>query len=166
MDANGHHTPDDYRRYEALLHDFRRHIEHYCFSRSRSADEAADLVQAVLEKVWNGIGTLRPDSTPRQVNRWLRQVMRSAVSNWFRRGRVATMPLDASAEVMGQQSYDADLLDELLAHLNDDERALLQERFAGYTSAEIGEKYGISANAVDQRMLRIVNKLKRIVKCE
>lgn len=70
MDAKGHHTLDDYRRYEALVRDFGPHIEHYCFRRSGSADEAAELVQAVLEKVWGGIGTLRLNCSPRQVNRF------------------------------------------------------------------------------------------------
>ena len=147
----GQHSPDDYRRYEALLHDFGPYIEHYCFSRSHSADEAADLVQAVLDKVWSSIPTLRPDSTPRQVNRWLKKVMQSVAGSWFRRRRLPTVPLEEAAQIPDRPPYDAELLDDLLSHLSDEERALLQERFDGYSSKEIGQKFGISANAVDQR---------------
>ncbi|MBQ6955152.1 MAG: RNA polymerase sigma factor [Bacteroidales bacterium] len=166
MDAKEHHTLDDYRRYEALLRDFGRHIEHYCFTHCSSAFEASELVQAVLDKVWNGIATLRPDSSSRQVNRWLQKVMRSAAADWFRRRRGHTVPLEATALVADQPSYDTELLDDLLSYLSDEERVLLQERLDGYSSAEIGERHGIAANAVDQRIFRIVNKLKQIVNSE
>lgn len=166
MDAMGHHTPDDYRRYEALVRDFGRHIEHFCFTHSRSADEAAELVQAVLDKVWSSIGTLSPDSSPRGVNRWLKTVMCSVSGSWFRRRRVETVPLEEAVQMADQPSYDAELFDDLLSHLNNEERALLQERLDGYSSAEIGERRGIKANAIDQRMFRIINKLKEIANKE
>lgn len=166
MDAKGHHTPDDYQRYEALLRSFRRHIEHYCFTHSGSADEAAELVQAVFNKVWNSIGTLSPDSSPQQVNRWMKVVMRSVAGSWFRRKRVETVPLDEAAQVTDQPAYDAELLDDLMSHLDAEERILLQERLDGYSSTEIGERHGIKANAVDQRIFRIINKLKQIAKRE
>lgn len=166
MDAKGHHTPDDYRRYEALVCDFGRHIEHYCFIRSHSADEAAELVQAVLDRVWSSIGTLSSDSSPRGVNRWLKTVMRSVAGSWFRRRRVETVPIDEADQMADQPPYDAELLDDLLSHLDDEERALLQERLDGYSSAEIGLRHDLKANAVDQRMFRIINKLKQIAKRE
>lgn len=166
MDTTGHYTPDDYRRYEALVRDFGRHIEHYCFTHSSSAEEAAELVQAVLDKVWSSLGTLSPDSSPRGVNRWLKTVMRSVSGSWFRRRRVETVSLDEAVLVADKSTYDAELLDDLLSHLGDEERSLLQERLEGYSSAEIGERHGINANAVDQRMFRIINKLKEIANKE
>ena len=54
------------------------------------------------------------------------------------------------------------LLQELVEHLQPDDRQLLQERFDGYSNIEIAQHHGLKPNTLNKRMSRIVEKLKEI----
>lgn len=155
------HSIEDYARYEALLHRFGRHIQAYCARKANSAEECKELVQCVLVALWDGVGTLGDDSRPRQQNRWLQRVMRSAVGMHFRRRR-SMVPIEEIVDMPESQDEGAELLDALMQHLDPDERALLQERFDGYSVVEMAERRHVEANALYQRIYRITNKLKQI----
>lgn len=156
------HTLHDYERFEALLHDFGRHIKKFCVRRAGSADEASDLAQEVAMAVWESIGDLRADSTPWQLNRWLRRVMQSAVSDYFRHRRVSTVPIEEASDIPDLPRVDNELLNALLQHLDEEERRLMDERLAGYGVAELAERHEVSPNAMSQRFCRMIQKLRQI----
>ena len=147
----------------ALLGDFHRHIEHYCVSHSNSRAEADDLMQEVFIAVWNNIDSLHHNSTPRQTNRWLFKVMRTVFIRHLRQQLRHAEPLpEALAATTEVAEYDKELLYELIAHLPSDDQKLLQLRFEGYNNIEIAQQIGLKANTLNQRMSRIVKKMKDI----
>ncbi|MDY6289033.1 MAG: sigma-70 family RNA polymerase sigma factor [Bacteroidales bacterium] len=160
-----HHDIEALRneRYVALLRTFRRHIEHYCARHSNSREDAEDMMQEVFITVWENIDGLNVESSPRQVNRWLQRVMRTVFVRQIRRHRIdSSAPLSEAAHLAQTDDYDRELLESLIAHLAEDERELLQERFKGYSNIEIAERLGIRVNTLNKRMSRIVTKLKDI----
>lgn len=159
------HTLDDYARYEMVLQDFGGHIQRYCIRHAHSADEARELMQEVMASVWNSIGGLQAE-TPRQVNSWLKRVMRSAVSDWFRRRRMDTVPIDEAAHVAVDSGGDNELVEELLACLDEDEQRLMRRRMEGYTVKELAVERGVKPNAMAQRFFRMMEKMKQYARDE
>ena len=150
------------KRYLALLQTFKGHIFNYCYSHSNDEADAEDLMQEIFTAVWQGIPGLRSDSSPRQQNRWLQHVMRTAFFRHLRqRLPFATVPLTPDNDRADDSNTEHELLDELLGHLTDDERHLVQQRLQGYSYAEIAEQEQLNENAVKQRFHRIINKLKQ-----
>lgn len=152
-------------RYLSLLRTFRRHIEHYCIVHSNCREDAEDMMQEVFIAVWENIDALRSDSTPQQVNRWLQKVMRTVFVRQIRRPSIkAEAQLGEAANVADTADSDRELIEELVSHLPPDDRQILQERFYGYSNAEIAVRMGMKENTLNKRMSRIVTKLKEIYK--
>ena len=149
--------------YLALLRTFRRHIENYCVSHSNCREDAEDMMQEVFITVWENIGQMRSDSSPKQVNRWLQKVMRTVFGRSIRRKHIDdNSPLSAAMGMVNDDHADRQLLEELMAHLPPDDRQLLQERLDGYSNVEIAERLGILPNTLNKRMSRILTKMKEI----
>lgn len=152
-----------HEKFMALLGTFNKHIEHYCVAHSNSHDEADDLMQEVFIAVWTSIDGLHSDSTPRQVNRWLYKVMRTVFIRHLRHQPGHGAPLSDAMEIATEESeYDSELLEELIAHLPADDQELLKFRFMGYSNIEMAQKLGLKVNTLNQRMTRIVKKMKDI----
>lgn len=150
-------------RYLSLLRTFRRHIEHYCIAHSNCREDAEDMMQEVFIMVWENLDGLRRDSSPPQVNRWLQKVMRTVFIRQIRRPRIrAEAQLSEAEHIADTPDYDPTLLEELVAHLPEDDRMILQERFNGYSNTEIAQRMGLKENTLNKRMSRIVTKLKEI----
>lgn len=150
-------------RYDALLHDFGRHIASYCSRHAVGRGETRELVQDVMVTLWQKIDNLDPASSPRQVNRWLHKLMRQVVfDRYFRRRQPTTVPLDEVTGMAESEDYDRELLDALVAHLDPDEQELIRERFEGYSPAEMANKRDLTVNTLNQRLSRITKKLKTI----
>jgi RNA polymerase sigma factor (sigma-70 family) len=123
------------------------------------------MMQEVFIAVWENIDSLRSDSTPRQVNRWLQKVMRTVFVRQIRRPRIkAEAQLGEAANVADTADHDRELIEELVSYLPPDDRQILQERFHGYSNAEIAVRMGMKENTLNKRMSRIVTKLKEIYK--
>ena len=154
-----------HERYMTLHRTFSRHIENYCIRHSNSREEAEDLMQEVFIAVWENIDGLHPDSSPRQMNRWLQKVMRTVFVRHLRHQHIRADATLAEAERLADTASgppgDA-LLQELVEHLPPDDRQLLQERFDGYSNIEIAQHHGLKPNTLNKRMSRIVEKLKEI----
>lgn len=159
------HTLDDYARYEMVLQDFGGHIRRYCIRHAHSADEARELMQEVMASVWNSIGGLQAE-TPRQVNSWLKRVMRSTVSDWFRRRRMDTVPIDEAAQVAVDPGGDNELVEELLACLDEEEQRLMRRRLEGYSVKELATELGVKPNAMAQRFFRMMEEMKQYARDE
>jgi RNA polymerase sigma factor (sigma-70 family) len=160
MQAN---TTDEELRYAGLLDSYRAHIVAFCARHSDSADEADELAQEVLIAVWEGIGDLRHDSSPRQVNRWLQQVMRTV---WVRHLRSSrrheTVPLDSDMAADDSDARLRETLEEMTALLSPDDREVVRQRLEGYDNSEIASSLGVNTSSVNMRFFRIIPRLKKI----
>lgn len=159
-----HPTPDISQRYLDLLHDYGKQIRRYCISHGDTAYEAQELMQEVMTNLWRRLPSVDADSSPRQLNRWLQRVMHTTFLDYLRRHllRPRTVPLnDADGLGLGQD-YDAELLDALLQHLDDEERCMMERYLAGYNATEISAEHHRSPDAVRQRIHRIILKLRTI----
>lgn len=155
-----------YERYDELLCHFQHNILRYCASRAGSEEETTMLVQEVLATLWDAVGGLRASVSSPRANRWLYSVMRSAVADYLRSKPVAPVPADAA--MMPAAAYDdeaaesAELLAELAAGLDADDRALVRDYCDGYSYSEIAAMRAISVPAVRLRMYRVKKRLKTI----
>ncbi|MGX8713268.1 MAG: RNA polymerase sigma factor [bacterium] len=146
-------------RYLAMLHTFEGNIVNYCYSHSNGVADAQDLSQEIMALVWEKIDTLKADSTPRQQNRWIYKVMRTAFIRHLRhRLPFRTVPLEE--EMVAAEESATSRLEELMEQLDDEERWLLETRLQGYSHAEIADMQGLSEAAVKQRYYRIIMKIR------
>lgn len=150
-------------RYVALLRDFSKHIQHYCASHSDNLSDAEDLLQEVVLCIWRGLDTLQSDN-PRQQNRWLQRVMRTALQRHRRQHRNAR-PANLAPQIgiAAPVEPEAEQVAELPEYLTDDERQLVEEHLQGYTLNEIAQRHGQKADLVRQRYHRIIEKLRKKV---
>ncbi len=149
--------------YSDLLAEHGGQILNYCCMIGVDLDTTRSLVQEVNIAIWLALDRLDPSSSPRQVNRWIQKVMRHTIYDYcFRRRRISTQPLDNTIPLPAPDNADRELLDELVSYLPADDRLLMQQLLDGYSRAEIAAADGITRNAVDQRVHRIVNKMKTI----
>lgn len=150
------------RRYVAMLRHFGGSIVKYCYSHCNNESDAQDLSQDIMAILWESLDSLNPDSSPRQQNRWLYRVMRTAFFNHLlSRPRIMTVPLEYASEIKDEPVVDRELLDHYMTLLNDSDRRLVEERFNGYSNAEIAERLGLTENAVRQHFHRILKKLRK-----
>ncbi|MBP5527497.1 MAG: hypothetical protein J6X79_03475 [Bacteroidales bacterium] len=147
--------------YAELLHDHRQQILSYCWSHSTDLTDADILLVSITNALLRSIGTLRRDSTPRQRHRWLQRVMHHAYID-HRATRPHSVPLTKAGAIAVESDEDTLLVEALLEHLTDDDRAFLQQRFHGYSPHEQALHYGVSDGAIHQRYHRIILKLRDI----
>jgi len=133
---------------------------HYAHS---DVDRCRDMVQEVWLSMWLRFDQLREDSSRQQQRRWVYRTTRSVLVDLYRRDRVDYEPLDQhdTRQWAASGSDYAEQIDDLMSHLADDERRLLQMRLDGYDAAEIAGMLQINPNAVYQRINRIIKKLRR-----
>jgi len=157
-----HEKDNKLERYETLLHDFARHIYGFCYSHTQGDDEARQLVQEVMEDVWNGLDGLQA-TTARQTNRWIQQLMHNALAAHHRsKQSIVMLPLESAGQVADESDDKAELLHELVTHLPLGDQMLVNRRLEGYSAAEIAESERVSVDVVNHRMMRIKHKLKTI----
>lgn len=150
-------------RYAALLDSYRANIVAFCSRHSDSVYEAEELMQDILVAVWEQLGALRRDSSPRQVNRWLQRVMRTVLVRRLRAGRRRdAVPLAVDIAADDSDAALRETIDDLVAHLGPDDREAVRLRLEGYDNGEIAASLGVSANSVNQRFFRLIPRLKKI----
>lgn len=161
-----HPTPDISQRYLELLHDYGKHIRRYCIAHSDTLYEAQELAQEVMTNLWRRLPSVDANSSPRQLNHWLQHVMHSTFIDHLRHHllRPRTVPFAEADGLDDSKDYDAELLNALLQHLDNEERNLMNRYLAGYNATEIAAEHRLTASAVRQRIHRIVMKLRAIYK--
>lgn len=146
----------------------------YRFLRSRTptVQDAEDLVQQVFFKAFQARAGFHGDDATRLA--WLFRIARNERASWYRRPRLATVPID------GLPGPAADLTDlspgpedravegerdvalaSLIARLSEAEQEVIQLRFAaGLSSVQIAAVLGCSAGAARQRLHRALDRLR------
>ncbi len=147
--------------YAELMQAYRQHMLNFCWDHSANPAEADMLLVAVTNDLLRSVGTLRPDSTPRQRFRWLQRVMRHAYAD-YRTKSPGIVPLSKVPDIAVETDEEAELVNAMLQHLSDDERSFVEERLQGYKPQEQASMHHISCDAVYQRHHRILMKLRTI----
>jgi len=159
----------DPRAFEPLYARYRDRIYAYLRTRTRDADDAADLTQQVFLQVLDALPRYRADRG--SFAAWLFRIAHNAASSQARRRR-NTIAWDAVPEALQPLAPDdpetAALQQETSARLRmillgytPATREMLALRFAGgLTSAEIGAVVGKSEAAVKKHLTRTLHSLK------
>lgn len=156
------HTADS--TVELLLR-HRRFIWWLCLRHALNEVEyGGDLVQEVFAVLSRCHPQLPPDASPMMERAWLRTATRNILSNLSRRPTVPTVPLDKRHDRAAddEELKLRELVDELAAYLDDDERQLLQLHLDGFSPTDIGIILGAKADTVRHRLSRLVGKMRVI----
>lgn len=124
-------------------------------ARSLGGDVSAaeDLSQEVLVRAWK---KLPRDAEPAAQRAWLRRTASNVmIDELRRRGRTATVALDAAGELAAQETNEPDGARAALAELSPHDRLLILLRFdAGLQHREIAELLAITEEAARKRVAR------------
>ncbi|MBR4738655.1 MAG: sigma-70 family RNA polymerase sigma factor [Bacteroidales bacterium] len=149
------------KAYTELLRRHRTLVWTLCWARARGDYECCrDLVQEVSLSLWEHYGRLRPNATALQERAWVLWHTRTVLDHLHRRLSPTLVPLskEMAAEEEGRS---AEVIADLLAPLDKEDRLLVKMRLEGYSAEEIGRELGIKRNAVYQRLHRIIERLKK-----
>lgn len=150
-------------KFNRLLHHFGRYINIYCTLHSDSPDDAEELTCKVYEVLLRSIDSMHAD-TPFQMQRWLHRVMHSTLRRHRLQRRMEYLDEVLEAGTVDEPVTDdneaSETLDELLSLVSADEEALMRKLVAGYTRLEIARDEGISYDALNQRIHRIILKIR------
>jgi RNA polymerase sigma-70 factor, ECF subfamily len=142
-------------------------IYRYCLRRTGQAEEAEDLTSLIFTRALHGLNTYHGGT----VAAWLFQIARNATINHLQKKGRHSLPLTEETGLPGQSGEDTlerlinlesqQHLARLVATLPEDQRDLLDLRFAGSLSAkEIGTILGKSEGAVRVGLHRIIQRLR------
>ncbi len=136
---------------------FRSRLYGYIRARSRSPDDAEDILQEVFVKIHRRIETLDDDA---RLTSWLYRVTHNAIVDHYRKFRpipVADPPASPCYDDEGPtpEQMLAPFLGELVEVLPDRYReALRLTEFEGLTQREMGFRLGLSASGAKSRVQR------------
>lgn len=134
------------------------------------AAEAEDVAQEAMLRLWRNAATL--ELGPGGLKPWLRRVVSNLAIDRIRSGRnisvVAEVPEQAAAPRQGAALEERDLavrVQSALASLPDRQRmALVLFHFEGLSQVEVGERLGVSDEAVESLLARARRSLKVALK--
>jgi RNA polymerase sigma-70 factor (ECF subfamily) len=143
-------------------------LKGFALAAVRDPEEADDLVQETFLRY---VRQLREHGRPDNVGGWLHRVCANLIVSRGRRQRVATRSrfllveggVGASAEDHVVRSDEGSRLRSALAELPQDARVAVLMSAAGFSSAEIGEAIGRSANATSTYICRARIRLREIL---
>ena len=155
---NGDHYTDLILRHKKLIWNLCRRYARL------DADRCRDLVQEVSVGLWEYYGRSKPPSGLVHEMRWVVRNTNTLLRNMHRARQPEMVYVERwMAESIAAEGDDPrDLVHDLMDALSEDDRQILQMRFDGYIAEEIGDKLGLSREAVYQRINRIIKKLKKI----
>jgi DNA-directed RNA polymerase specialized sigma24 family protein len=127
----------------------------FILSRGASRDTSEDLAQAAWAKGWQYREQIRD---PSKVDAWVNTIAFNLFRGSFRKaptvelhpGDYPSLPRNVAETIDCQR---------LFARCSPSERKLINGNLAGYTSAELGPRLGLSAVAVRVRLLRLRRRL-------
>lgn len=152
----------------AWYREFADPIYRYCYRRLSSKEAAEDMTQLVFEKALKAFPRFRRDSSPKT---WLFTIAHNTLVDHYRT-RHPAKPLDEvrvlvdhapSIEEVVLNREESRSLHELMEHLSEQERTLLELRLAGLNDREIAEVTGKSHGAVRTMQYRTVMRLRTMM---
>lgn len=122
-----------------------------------------DLFQDVSLRLWLHFDELNPDAPTHERKAWVEWQARHVLNHAGRRQRPEPIDELPEAAVVDSDAEFRALVNDLLEHLQPDERQMLQMRMEGYSASEIAQKTGLSRDAVYQRIHRTLKKARKIL---
>lgn len=158
---------DEY--FEYLVYRYQGFLKSIALSLASSRDEAEELFQESLWKLYKSLGTYRSEYPFRS---WLRRLVITTFLSMKRKDK-KSLSIDELSEdgmeieVDGSYEEEIDLesaLKEALSKLPKDARAIIYLRFKeGLTHEEIAKELGISVEAVRKRYSRAIKALREVM---
>lgn len=160
------YSPQRYNEYETFMMRHRQTVWLICFRFANGdREKCRDLVQEVYLTLWLKFDQLHRDASEWQQKVWLKRVARNVLIDLYRREKQAVFyDISELPEIPESSHQDilSETLEEMIEHLNDNERQLVQMRLDGYDASEIATALNVKSDAVYQRFCRIIKKLKAI----
>lgn len=155
------------QRFTDLVLDQKSTIYAVCYMFAQSRVEAEDLFQDVLIRLWQGFDTFKEASS---AHTWVYRISLNTCLNdkKKRSRRVKTIPLDLTVDLY--QDTDDPKVDQIrqlhdrIGQLELTDRALVLMWLEGMSYDEIGLVLGISANNVSVRLVRVKEKLIKMLR--
>ncbi len=152
-------------RFQFLLKDHERIVFKVVNTYARNAEDQSDLSQEIAVQLWRAF---RGYDESRKFTTWMYQIALNVAISWSRRARTRdrfTVPISDShlAPESAAQSDDVRILRQLIAGLDELNRALLLLYLEERPHAEIAEIVGISVANVATRISRIKDQLRKQV---
>lgn len=161
----------DIARFAALYRRYRDRVLAYCWRRLGDPAEAEDAASAIFVKALGALPAFRDREG--SFRSWLFRIAHNEVADRHKRwARRPESSLSAEGELVdpGRTPEELALLDDeaarlrcLLEHLSDRERAVLDLRLAGLTTAEIARALGIATQTVRTAQSRAVARLRPLL---
>lgn len=146
--------------FERLVNEHEATIYSVCYMFAENKQEADDLFQEVLIKLWQGFASFRGESA---IRTWVYRVSLNTCISANRKKHLKTEPLDISADLFDESTGEGRqnaLLHQRITRLDKFDRAIVLLWLENLSYEEIGAIAGISAKAVGSRLVRIKEKLK------
>jgi RNA polymerase sigma factor (sigma-70 family) len=157
------HNRQRYEDYKSFMRRHQESVWRVCYDFAHGdISRCEDMVQEVWIMLWLKFDTMTSRSEWQQ-RVWVRRVTRSVLVDLYRREHPPLEPITTETEeTVAAESRDvAERIDDLFSALNPDEQRLMRMRLDGYSAEEIADELEIEANAVYQRVNRIMNKLRK-----
>ena len=157
------HSRQRYEDYKSFMRRHQATVWRVCYDFARGdIPRCEDMVQEVWIMLWLKFDTMNSQSEWQQ-RVWVRRVTRSVLVDLYRREHPPLEPINATMEetVATESSDVAERIDDLFSALTPDEQRLMRMHLDGYSAKEIAGELEIEANAVYQRVNRIMNKLRK-----
>lgn len=152
-------------RFGKLLLRHRKIIWSVCYKYAQSDKKLLeDLAQEVMMALYIEFDDLREDANYIQEYKWVKWRSQVAARKSWAKYRFGYSELDEDtlSPLAITQYLDEEQKEDIMSHLSDDEREVVQFWLDGYSGDEAAEKMNISPDAYYQRKHRIIQKLKDI----
>lgn len=156
--------------FEYLVYRYQGFIRSMVFSLTSSRDEGEDLFQESLWKLYNSLGTYKPEY---DFKPWLRKVILTTFLNMKRKERkmisideLSDKGIDLKSEDISHGRLELEsALEEALSSLSKETRVIVYLRFKeGLTHEEIARELGMKVEAVRKRFSRALSVLRKVMK--
>lgn len=164
---------DDPQAFGELYDRYLDPIHRYCLRRLGDRAAAEDVTSQVFLQALAALTRYRPDGNGGTVRSWLFAIAHNAVADQGRhRARRPTTPIDDALTIAdpGPGPEDEAIrvqtrreLTDALAHLTDDQRAVITLRLAGLTGPEIARAVGRSHGSVRLSQFRALARLRDLL---
>jgi len=156
------HLPYQVGAYEALMRRHQGRLYALCLKMVGSADDAEDLTQDVMLKVFHSLKGFSGES---KLSTWIFRIASNACLDHLRKHQRTTahdVPIDEGLNVPVKDTRDDRILvDNALAELNEQDRLIINLRYTvGLTLDEVADSLGIGLSATKMRYYRAMEKLR------